>query len=468
MKYPKGYSERVYLMKKIMCRLSPLVLVLALLVLGGCHQTPDATTTDPAATEASSIIETTEALTTAPETNEEETTVPETTEEATTAPETTVVETTVEETTVSETTAEETTEDETSEEFAAVTATVVEIAKYGNLVLDMTGAELYNLGYEYGDVLEVSVAGHTWEVPFCSNYSDVDNGVTVLRAVSAEDVLVLAINMGDLATTAGIAEKTAIEEEPGYRWDYLIQTPVQVTITMKQENGYREQWLLHQLVGSVVRTDYEHLSDEAFANFRVIDTTGMGEKVLYRSSSPINPGIGRNIYADKAAREAGIVTVINLADASNTYGSSADTYYLTCQVTYLNLGMDFLAEDSVVSLAQGMRVMIEGEAPFLIHCNEGKDRAGFVSALLECLMGASLDEVVEDYMETYFNYYGVEKDSEKYAAVVNNTLIPALKNAFGVTDLEQSDLVAEAEAYLMENLGLSADEVTALKAKLGG
>ena len=347
-------------------------------------------------------------------------------------------------------------------------AAVAEISKYGNLILDMTGAELFDQGYEHGDILEVTVGDQAWEIPLCSNYSDVDNGVAVLRATSAEDVLVLAINMGDFATTAGIATKVKIEEEPGYRWDYLMQPPVQVEFTLKQEDGYREQWLIHQLVRTNERGDYSHLSDEAFANFRVVDTTGMGENKLYRSSSPINPDISRNRYADKAAKDAGIKTIINLADASNTYENTEDFYYQTCQVTYLNLGMDFVSEDATASLARGMRFIIDGEAPYLLHCNEGKDRAGFVSALLECLMGATIDEVVEDYMETYMNYYGVEEGSEKYEAVVNSNIIQTLNSHFKVKDVYQADLVAEAEAFLMEDLGLSSDEVSVLKEKLGG
>ncbi len=347
------------------------------------------------------------------------------------------------------------------------TATIADISKYGNLVLDITGADIFNNDYEYGDILEVAVSDQTWEIPLCSNYSDVDNGMAVLRATSEEEAVVLAINMGDFATTAGIAEKVKIEEDPGYRWDYKAQAPVQIKISMKQEDGYREQWLIHQLVRTNERADYSHLSDEAFANFRVIDTTGVGTNKLYRSSSPINPSLGRNTYADKAARDAGIKTIVNLADASNTYESPEGTYYLECNVTYLNLGIDFESSDSFESLARGMRFIIDGEAPFLLHCNEGKDRAGFVSALLECLMGASIDEVVEDYMETYINYYGVEKGSEKYEAVVNSNIIKTLNATFKVDDVYKADLSAEAEEFMTENLGLSSDEVTALKNKLG-
>ena len=346
-------------------------------------------------------------------------------------------------------------------------ANVADIAKHGNLILDIKCADLFEKGYEYGDVLEIKVADKTWDAPLCSNYSDVDTGIAVLRASAAEDPVVLAINMGNFAATAGIAEKITIEQEPGYRWVYLLDTPVKVEIALKEEAGYREQWLVRQLVRSEERADYPNLSDEAFANFRAIDTTGMGKGKLYRSSSPINPGIGRNTHADQAARAAGILTIVNLADASNVYETQADAYYNSCQVVYLNLGMDFLSDEATASLARGMRFIIEGDAPYLIHCNEGKDRAGFVSALLECLMGATLDEVVDDYMETYVNYYGVEKGSEKYDAVVNSNLIQSLNANFKVNDIHKADLAAEAEAYLTEELGLSSAEVLALKAKLG-
>lgn len=351
--------------------------------------------------------------------------------------------------------------------WADTTATVADIAKYGNLILDKTGAELFADGLEYGDLLTVNMLGQEWEMPLGSNYSDVDTGLPVVRAASDEEAVVIAINMGDIATAAGIAVKAKVEEEPGYRWDYLVEQPVQVGIALKQEDGYREQWLIHQLVRTNERTDYAHLSDEAFANFRAVDTTGMGENRLYRSSSPINPEIGRSTYADEAAKAAGIKTIVNLADASNTYEGTENAYYAGCQTVYLNLGVDFAAPAFKEGLAEGLRFMIAGEAPYLVHCNEGKDRAGFTSALLECLMGASADEVVADYMETYINYYGLEKDTEKYNAVVNSNIVKTLVTAFGVDDIYAADLAVEAESFVVEELGLSQDEVTALKEKLG-
>jgi len=351
--------------------------------------------------------------------------------------------------------------------LAEITADVGEISKYGNLILDQTGAELFADGLEYGDLLSVTILEKEWEMPLGSNYSDVDAGLPVVRAESEDAAVVIAINMGDLATAAGIASKAKIEEEPGYRWDYLVEQPVQVTISLKQEDGYREQWLIHQLVRTNERGDYAHLSDEAFANFRMIDTTGVGENKLYRSSSPINPEIGRSAYADEAVKNAGIKTVVNLADASNTYEGTENAYYQSCQTIYLNLGVDFADPAFKAGLAEGLRFIIAGEAPYLVHCNEGKDRAGFTSALLECLMGASADEVIADYMETYINYYGLEKGTEKYDAVVNSNIVKTLVTAFGAEDIYAADLAMEAEAFVMEELGFSQDEVSALKIKLG-
>lgn len=82
-------------------------------------------------------------------------------------------------------------------------------------------------------------------------------------------------------------------------------------------------------------------------------------------------------------------------------------------------------------------------------------------------MGVTLDEVVDDYMETYVNYYGVEKESKKYEAVVNSNIINSLMKNFKLQDVSKADLAREAEEYICEDLRLSTDEVAALKLKLG-
>lgn len=70
---------------------------------------------------------------------------------------------------------------------------VQSIAKYGNLELTIPGSELDKAGFEYGDLLKITVDGKEFTVPYGTNYSDVDQGSTILR--NSDGHLTLAINM---------------------------------------------------------------------------------------------------------------------------------------------------------------------------------------------------------------------------------------------------------------------------------
>ncbi|MBR4501154.1 MAG: tyrosine-protein phosphatase [Clostridia bacterium] len=354
-----------------------------------------------------------------------------------------------------------------------VTATVSDIQKYGNVVLSLGCKDLMDAGYAYGDVITVTVGGTGYDMPIGSNYADVDQGSMICRAVYSEsegtDYVLVAINMGDFATAAGIASKTKIEEDPGYVWTYLMELPVTVTVSMKEKGGYYDEYVMRQLSRSLERNDYPDLTDSEFANFRPVTTTGMGRGVLYRSSSPVNPEINRNAQAAAAAEAAGIRTVMNLADAESAlvnYEGYEGSWYSTLNVIPLNLGVDFTADDFRAGLAEGFRFIASHEGPYLVHCNEGKDRAGFASAILECLMGATAEEVVADYMVTYYNYYGVADGTDQYNTIASSNIVKSLSTAFGVNDLYSADLAKDAEKYLA-SVGMTADEIAALKAVLG-
>lgn len=108
----------------------------------------------------------------------------------------------------------------------------------------------------------------------------------------------------------------------------------------------------------------------------------IAEGVLFRSSSPVNPELGRNTYADALVEKAGVKTAINLADSQEelaAYEGYADSYYATLNVVALDMGVDFAAEDFNAKLKTGLEFLIANEGPYVIHCNEGKDRAGFTA-----------------------------------------------------------------------------------------
>lgn len=199
-------------------------------------------------------------------------------------------------------------------EYPTLEGGVTEIQKYGNIVLDIDPADLKDGGYTYGDLLTVTVNGTGYDMPLCTNYSDVDTGALVLR--DSEGVLIAAINMGDFATSNGLAAKVTAEDG-SYTWEFpegQSLESITVSISMKEQGGYYDQYLIHQLTRTDERADYA--SDAVFANFRNVAVGDLGENAFFRSSSPVNNELGRASYADDLAEAGGIQAVMNLADSN--------------------------------------------------------------------------------------------------------------------------------------------------------
>ncbi|OON84707.1 hypothetical protein BXO88_16000 [Oribacterium sp. C9] len=351
------------------------------------------------------------------------------------------------------------------------TASVANIQKYGNVVLDIKCSDFLSSGYEFGDILNVSFLNQNLKLPLCSNYSDVDSGTAGIFVRQEDEFVLLAINMKDFATTYGIAiKKTAADNSVSWQPADGATDRIEVSISMDTKGGYYGEYLLHQLSYTTDRSDYPNLSDAQFANFREVTTSGIGRGRLYRSASPINPKYNRNIYADAAIRQAHVTTIMNLADDPETVASYPDintTYYSHQNYIALNMGVDFEADDFKQKLANGLKFFISNPGVYLVHCTEGKDRAGFVVAVLECLMGAAYDEVTADYMTTFYNYYGITTDDERYNSILTGNLEKTLKNVFGVENLRSADLSVEAAEYL-KSTGLTNEEIDTLKNDLSG
>ena len=229
-------------------------------------------------------------------------------------------------------------------------------------------------------------------------------GEKLLRTVSGKDNLCFAINYGQLGVELGIVETAP--EGSDYRFQVRedVEFPITVTIEMKEKGGYKDRLALGLLTRTDEKEDYPELTDAEFANFREITTTGIAPKTLYRSSNPVKDDIGRNKYADEASKEAGIKTFVNLSDSeavAKAYDDFDDSYYSTQNVIYLSLPVTFTTDVFKEGFAEGFRFIANNEGPYLFHCAEGKDRAGLMAAVLEALMGASLEEIQDDYAKTY-------------------------------------------------------------------
>ena len=353
--------------------------------------------------------------------------------------------------------------------YETLSGAIEEISKYGNVKITTTKEMMHSGGYEFGDIVTISFADKKIDVPYCATYSDVDAGAAGLFGRYDDETVTVAVNVGDFATIYGIAEKRTLEDN-AYEWVYCegIDENLTFTISMKQKRGYYNQYIIRQLSYSDEREDYPHLTDEEFGNFRVVSTFGMGKNVLYRSATPVDPQKNRNVYVDAAAMEHGITVIIDLNDSVETLASFEGyetSYFAATDHIALNMGLDFTQADFKEKLKKAFEYMIENDGVYLIHCLEGKDRTGFVVALLEFLMGASYDEAEADYMITYYNYYGVKKGEERYDIIAESNFEKNLLCSFGVEEVKNADLKKLAFDYISE-IGLTEREIEALKANL--
>ena len=350
----------------------------------------------------------------------------------------------------------------TPPEETAVTAPVTEYTPYGAVEMSIPFEDFNASGFDLGDSCEVRFSnGYTLEdVPYYNGYN-ARSGDPVICAYPGYKKPVIAFCQGtELWKDAGLKEGDS------------------VTVTLKEKGRYRETQDILNIVYSNERSEYE--SDEAFANFRALSGGDLKEGMFYRGASPVDNSMSRAEITDNLLWAYGIRYILDLADKEEKLASyrekedfSSDYFvslYEDNKVSLLGLTASFRTERFMKSLAGGLRDMVTMEGPVYIHCLEGKDRTGFVCALLEALAGASYEEILEDYMATYDNYYGITQDShpEKYEAIrhlkfmdIINQLTTLPDDAdFGGTVLKDS-----AEQYLRDS-GMTEDEIQTLRVYL--
>ncbi len=104
--------------------------------------------------------------------------------------------------------------------------------------------------------------------------------------------------------------------------------------------------------------------------------------------------------------------------------------------------------------------------PLLFHCSAGKDRTGFGAALLLRTLGVGWDHVMQDYLATNRLWRRESAAMLQLPEPMKEVLLTAhpelLTAAFNAIDAEYGTL----EFYLSEAIGLNANAVQDLKAKL--
>lgn len=336
----------------------------------------------------------------------------------------------------------------TAAKTASVKTEITSFDKHGNANLAISGNLFSANTFGLSDIVSVKAGSFKFDAPIGKNYSDVDNGDFIIRINDQE--VSMAINMGNFEQKSG----TKVGDS--------------VVITMKEKLGYLRTYQSRILNKNNNRADFT--SDAVFANWRAVSVGKIAANRLYRSNSPIDAD-ARSPYAAGLLAQSGVKVIVNLADAEKV-GSNRATLVPpyaaimdTGNVIFLNMGAAYNDVVFTRKLHDALVFMTGREGPYLVHGKEGKIRTGFVCAVLEALCGATMEEIDEDFMVSYENFYGLKKGSSQYTAIAR-TVPEMFKEISGGKKITNQNLQSLAEDYLKKKVGLTADEVAKLKARL--
>ncbi len=344
--------------------------------------------------------------------------------------------------------------------------------EFGGVYLKMTIDQFNALGFQYGDSVDVTFSnGYRLEdIPYYNGYY-VDAGQPLLIAYPGYDYIKAAINYGeDLWERAGLLNLMAVKT----LWlSAQLDESSTGTVTLRQAGKYRDIQDARDIHYSDERSKYD--SDVIFANFRPMNLGRLKEDFFFRSASPCDNQHKRAPYVDALMQENGINAILNLSDNEKKiegYLAKEDfssPYFLSLyqkeNVVPIALSMNYLSDEFAQKIANGLIALAQKEGPYLVHCTEGKDRTGFVCMLIEALAGAGYQQIADDYMETYDNYYKITqaKDPARYQTILEKNLEAMLQFVINdpQVDFKNADLTVYARRYLNHG-GMSDQQIDEL------
>ncbi len=343
-------------------------------------------------------------------------------------------------------------DDDDTKSVPTLEGKIVSYNEFGAAMLDFTETDMTKAGFTLGDVVSITVDGKEIVMPYYDGYYTRNGEYLCVAYPTYPSICFTANNVGlpeELTGLEGHAVTVRMKEKGGC-------IDVQQALSMKYTND---------------REDYALISDAAFANARGVSAGKMASGILYRSSSPFSNEINRAKYVSEYLEQAKVMTVLNLTDTEEKMAAYDMPAYSRSlweggQVILCPLKADPTADDYNQRLVAALKELPSRPAPYVVHCTEGKDRTGYVCALLEGLCGATYEEIVADYLITYDNYYQITpvKDPALCNTLVSLRLNTCLMYYAGVTDETQLPEVDYAKAfasYLLSH-GMSQQQLDAL------
>lgn len=326
------------------------------------------------------------------------------------------------------------------------------VDRFGNLILPVGIVEAGILGIKAGDVIEATLPGRTMDARVVESFSGARPGECVFVIPKCENGL----------SKLGLAFKNFHAEivEPSIAGKGSFRVSIRKKGECASDTG--------NIVRSMSRKDYPGHTDREFANFREIIAPNIASGLLFRSSSPIDPALGRDKTALGLLSECGIKTIWNMAlthEEALRFLNGENREYFGKNVLFHPLNADFVSRSFREGVKKGLLHILSNPPPVLIHCKEGKDRTAFVAILLEALGGGCLPSIKEDFILSYRNYFF--NADEAMAGRIFDDIFTGVFGINPATQTGNADLSQYAVQYLRD-CGMAAEEVERLKSYMKG
>ena len=324
--------------------------------------------------------------------------------------------------------------------------------EFDGAMLDFTEADMEKAGFTLGDLVSITLDDKIFVAPYYDGYYTRSGELLVVAYPSYPSICFTACNTG---------LPNELRELEGHT----------VTLRMEERGSCLDVQTAMSLSYSNDRNNYADISDAQFANARAVKAGKIVSGVLHRSTTPFSNIISRCNYVSEYLEKSKVKTVLNLADTEeDILGYDMPPYSRSLwdegNVILCPLKANPTADDFNNRLIAALKELPKHPAPYVVHCMEGKDRTGYVCALLEGLCGATYEEMVADYLNTYDNFYGVtpEKDRDVCDMLVVLKLNPCLMFYAGVSDEAQLPNIDYAKAFsdFLLSHGMSRQELDAL------
>ena len=314
-------------------------------------------------------------------------------------------------------------------------------------------------GFNFGDSINLTFSNKVKikDIPFYSAYYVAYDQLLLVGYQGYPYIDLMFNYTGNVMNRLNLSINDTVEISLNEKGKYLL---IQDTLSQKHSND---------------RSDYK--SDESFSNFREITKSSNKQAQVYRSASPCDDDYNRAYFVSELCRKYEINYIFDLSNDQ----SDIDSYYQQKEVNnqywkYLyeqnriipsHLNVDYRSNECAQTIVKTLKFIINNDGPFLMHCSEGKDRTGFFAIVICAISKQTIDDIENDYMKTYEEYYDITKQekADSYYAIKDIYFDPMIKylcDNKNIEEIKDIDVYNYAKKYLITN-GMKEEEINKLE-----